>query len=169
MYGVLDVETTGFDADQHGVVSIAIVHFNEKYEEQSHLYYEVRPYGYVWTEGAYKVHGISMDHLDQYGEDRYQVQRSVRGFIQRKGIGKLYAHYADFDKAFFNAFMSPDVPDVDFGCTMKLAKDKYICHSFKLSVLCRELRIDQEVTHNSLDDARAALKLLKKIRPHNVA
>ncbi|MFA5037138.1 MAG: exonuclease domain-containing protein [Candidatus Izemoplasmatales bacterium] len=144
----IDCETGGLDAKVHGLVSVGAVAFEIDVTNPdraiilgdylSHVQ-PVRELGY--TEGAYAVHGISVDWLKKNGQPEETVYTELVGFIKsflqpdEPFAGRLWAHNAPFDHSFVKALedrvlyiagdtmpcMTPVIHDrCDWSCTKNL-------------------------------------------------
>ena len=106
----MDIETSGFDADRHGILEIAAVTFEFRNEElviDQRLRWAVRPFAAAAIDQAsLKVTGIDLDDQERgaVGEKDALTElfKRVRKEIKRHGCQRaiVLAHNAAFDAGF---------------------------------------------------------------------
>ncbi len=175
----MDIETSGFDADRHGILEIAAVTFEFRNEElviDQRLRWAVRPFAAAAIDQAsLKVTGIDLDDQERgaVGEKDALTElfKRVRKEIKRHGCQRaiVLAHNAAFDAGFlrkavertgvkrdpFHPFSTLD--------TVSLAALSY-GHTV-LSETCRraEIPYEKEKAHSALYDAERCALLFCKI------
>jgi hypothetical protein len=88
----IDWETSGADFDDgydvtfskyQGVSVGLVIADNETFEEVDSLYVEFKfdKDKYKWTEGAEKVHGLTIEHLEEHGVSREEGAAEIINFI----------------------------------------------------------------------------------------
>jgi DNA polymerase III subunit epsilon len=97
-----------------------------------------------------------VEHESAFGE----VWQEVRPLL--KGADFIAAHNAGFDQRVLNtccarARVRP--PEIDFVCTMKLARDVLGFRKYGLEHVCKRLGIHLE-HHHALSDARASARIV---------
>ncbi|SDG33933.1 DEAD/DEAH box helicase [Pseudonocardia oroxyli] len=156
-FAVVDVETTGFDADgRDRIVEIAIIRLapdGSLLDSWSTLVDPQR------TPGPTRVHGLTAEHLvnaPTFSDVADEVLAHLSGAI-------VVAHNADFDHRFLRAEvgragrMAPHWPIL---CTRRLAYQLASATSRRLTDLCRAEGLRHEGAHSALADADATARLL---------
>ncbi len=150
---VIDVETTGLFPNRHDrVVEIAIVIIGANGQLQQEFVSLVNPARDI---GPTSIHGLtSADilHAPQFADVASLVLSALKGTVA------IAAHNVRFDRQFLQgefARLKSDLPDFHTLCTMQLAGGG------NLSDCCRHHGVTFEGnTHDALNDARAAARLL---------
>ena len=166
----LDTETTGFDpTNGDRIVEIACVEL-ENYKPTGRTYHQYINPERDMPEGAFKIHGLSIDFLKDYPKFSYIAQK----FIDFIGDSPLVIHNAKFDMKFINYELSKcgfsTVPMSRSIDTLAIARKKFpgspatldaLCKRFNISLSSRDLHgalIDTQLlaeVYLDLCDARA--------------
>lgn len=150
---VIDVETTGLFPNRHDrVVEIAVVIIGADGQLDQEFVSLVNPSRDI---GPTSIHGLtSADilHAPQFADIASLVLSALRGTVA------IASHNVRFDRQFLEgefARLKSDLPDFHTLCTMQLAGGG------NLSECCRHHGVTFEGnTHDALNDARAAARLL---------
>lgn len=182
----LDLETSGFDAERHGILEIAAVTFDFLDEElvlERRLRWAVQPFAYAAIDlASLKVTGIDLDDRERGAVSEKtaltELFKHVRGEVKRHGCQRaiLLAHNAAFDASFLhkavertNIKRDPFHPFSTLD-TVSLAAVSY-GHTV-LSEACSRAGIpyDKDKAHSALYDAeRCALLFCKIVNAWNEA
>lgn len=184
-YLVIDTETSGLPnyalpadhADQPWLAELAMIRVDEDLNIEAEHAYLVKPDGWVLSEEAAAVNGLSMQRLEEDGlplrlvleaytaairEGRAVVAHNaqhdckiMRGSLRRTGMDDLYAETPNY-------------------CTMRKATG-YVVKADgkrgwpKLSDACAHFKIPQPEKHSALADATACLEVLRWLRKLGIA
>lgn len=154
---VLDTETTGIGHEHgHRIIEIGCVEIFDRKLTGNHYHVYINPEREV-DEGAFKVHGIS----NQFLEDKPTFDEVVSEFVDFVKDAELIIHNAPFDVGFLNAELSK----VQWGkklqafCsitdTLDMARKKHPGQRNSLDALCKRYEIDNSnrTFHGALLDA----------------
>lgn len=178
----IDCETTGAEygvpveilAERFQAISLgAIVVDLDTFDEVESDYFEIKfDPQYEWTEDAERIHGISIEHLDQHGLEREEATvRLLELIIKYWGTTSpviLGGHNIAFDKAFIVQQFFEDF-DVRVKIHHTLLDSAAIglvtIGQNKSDIVFQELGgyDGQRAGHNALEDARLSLNSLKLI------
>lgn len=156
---IVDIETTGLDCNKDKIIEIAACKICNKeiIDEFSSL---VNP-GIDIPKEIEELTGISNEMVAESPD----IKTVLKQFIEFCEDYTLVAHNAKFDIGFINTATKKN--GINFNPrhidTLALARfllPKYRCH--KLSVLCRELEIENDSEHRAASDAEATAKILIK-------
>ena len=156
---IVDIETTGLDCNKDKIIEIAACKIRNKeiIDEFSSL---VNP-GINIPKEIEELTGISNEMVAESPD----IKTVLKQFIKFCDDCTLVAHNAKFDISFINNATKEN--SINFTpCyidTLALARfllPEYRCH--KLSVLCRELEIENDSEHRAASDAKATAKFLVK-------
>lgn len=155
---VLDTETTGLEAALgHRIIEIGCVELFNRRLTGKHFHCYIDPEREI-DEGAFRVHGISNQHLA--GKPKFIDV--VNDFIAFVGDADLIIHNAAFDIGFINAefarlspkpaYMETRSKVID---TLLLARAKHPGQKNNLDALCKRYGVDnsQRDLHGALLDA----------------
>lgn len=154
---VLDTETTGIDPESgHRLIEIGCVELMDRRLTGQHYHVYLNPERQV-DEGAFKVHGISTEFL----QDKPLFKDIVDEFIQFIDKAELIIHNAPFDVGFiemelrrvnWKKSLLNHCPVFD---TLVLARDKHPGQRNNLDALCKRYMIDNSnrILHGALLDA----------------
>ncbi len=152
---VLDTETTGLDPfDGHRVVEIGCVELLNRIPTGASFHRYLNPERDM-PEGAFKVHGLSVDFL----KDKPLFVDVVEEFIEFIGDSVLIAHNASFDYGFLCAELDrcqrAALPRDRVIDTIALARRKHSAGPYSLDALCVRYGIDnsRRTKHGALLDA----------------
>ncbi|MCL1817094.1 MAG: exonuclease domain-containing protein [Clostridiales bacterium] len=150
-YVIVDVETTGLDANMDELIEIAAVKVRRGLvvEEFSTLVKPQRPIP-SFISGLTGIH----DEMLAQSPSPYEAVNSLAVFI---GNAEIAAHNASFDSAFIARYWFNKRLWLD---TITLLQVAYPCApSYSLANLCAYLQIENVHAHRALDDARATAAL----------
>lgn len=158
---IFDTETTGFDplkGDRLIEIGCLVMEKMILTGEKFHRY--VNPETAV-SEGAFQVHGLSNDFLD----DKPVFADIAQELVDFIGGSDLVAHNADFDMKFINfelekAGFKAYAPD-RFIDTLAIARQKFPGAQNSLDALCRRFEIEN--SHRSLHGALLDSELLAEV------
>jgi DNA polymerase-3 subunit epsilon len=108
------------------------------------------------------LHGISwadVKHAPEFGELWPEVVSFMRG------AKFVVAHNASFDRSVLNACCRThgiDMPDIEFRCTMRIARDVWDIYPTRLPNVCEFLDIPLH-HHNALSDAEACARIMIEV------
>lgn len=154
---ILDTETTGIGHEAgHRVIEIGCVELINRKLTGNHYHTYLNPQREV-DEGAFKVHGISSEFL----QDKPLFQNVVSEFIDFIAGAELIIHNAPFDVGFLNSELKHVKwpKRLDAHCTvfdtLVLARTKHPGQRNSLDALCKRYDIDNSnrELHGALLDA----------------
>lgn len=155
---VLDTETTGLEPSQgHRVIEIGCVELVNRRLTGNHYHQYLQPDRKV-DEGAFEVHGISNEFLQDMPRF-HDVVGDFLGFIKD---AELIIHNAPFDVGFLNhelGMLTPPRSRLEDICTitdtLAMARRMHPGQKNNLDALCRRYSIDnsQRDLHGALLDA----------------
>lgn len=154
---ILDTETTGIGTEQgHRVIEIGCVELIDRKLTGKHYHAYLNPQRQV-DEGAFRVHGISSDFL----QDKPLFSGIVSEFLQFVGGAELIIHNAPFDVGFLNSELKhvkwkKKLEDYcDIFDTLVLAREKHPGQRNSLDALCKRYDVDNSnrQLHGALLDA----------------
>lgn len=154
---VLDTETTGLSPDDgHRIIEIGCIEIIDRRPTGQHFHCYINPQRPV-DEGAFKVHGISNDFL----QDKPLFVDVIDDFIKFIANAEILIHNAAFDVGFINAeFLRINRPRMQTLCqvtdTLELARKKHPGQKNNLDALCKRYQVDavDRVFHGALLDAQ---------------
>lgn len=152
---VLDTETTGLEpASGHRIIEIGAIEMINRRRTDREFHQYLNPEREI-EDGAYDVHGLSMEFLS--GKPLFRD--IVRDFLDFIRDGELIIHNAPFDVAFLNAELQrlgPEWGRIEDYCevidTLKLARELHPGQKNSLDALCARYKVD-----NSSRDLHGAL------------
>ena len=174
----LDCETSGLNRDtfdpsvDYQIVSIGMLVADTKdYNVIDELYVEIKWNGdSKWSDEAERIHGFSKSYLDKVGLSEEDAVEQIALFLDKHygtktAINTLGQNVSSFDVPFLRALLHKyDMPfkfahrHVDtFSLSMPTIG------AFSSNELFELMGFEKRVTHNSLEDARMALKSVKTI------
>jgi DNA polymerase III subunit epsilon len=154
---VLDTETTGISSDLgHRIIEIGCVELIDRKLTNNHFHTYLNPQREI-DEGAFRVHGISLQFL----QDKPLFQSIVSEFVEFIKGAELIIHNAIFDVGFINAELKRvnstlQIKDLSTVFdTLILAKEKHPGQRNNLDALCKRYEIDNSnrTLHGALLDA----------------
>lgn len=181
----LDCETSGlskysFDPSivkttnkTYQIVSIGLIIVEvETLKEIEELYLEIKWNGEsVWLKEAEKVHGLSKEYLQENGLDESDATYLIGEFILKYfdvnyTIPLLGHNVVAFDRYFlYNLFKKYDI-ELNFGNrhidTFSLGCG--ILNLYNSNALFSKMGIKRDDIHNSLEDARYAIEVVRNMR-----
>ena len=97
---VLDVETTGTSPETSSIIQIGVVKLSSSLEHIDSFSCYVKPYTTEWTEGAFNVHHISQNFLQEKGLVLTDALEQLEKFVEYKFRDYYIAQWsASFDNA----------------------------------------------------------------------
>jgi len=161
LFVVLDVETTGLNADQDDVIEIAAqkCQGSTVLAEFEMLIKPARPVPAETT----AVNGITQEMVNTDGKDPKETFTAFREFV---GEAIVVAHNAPFDVGFLNAgFKRYGLPELSGRVidTIEIAKKYLILASYKLSNVAAYLKVEQPSAHRALIDVITARLVFQKL------
>jgi len=154
---ILDTETTGIGAQLgHRIIEIGCLEMINRKLTGKHYHVYLNPQREV-DEGAFKVHGISSEFL----QDKPLFKDIADDFIAFVDGAELIIHNAPFDVGFLNAelkrakFTKAVVDYCEVLDTLVLAKKKHPGQRNSLDALCKRYEVDNSNRqwHGALLDA----------------
>ncbi|GLQ35532.1 DNA polymerase III subunit epsilon [Amylibacter marinus] len=152
---VWDTETTGFNAEGGDrLVEIGAVELEQHIPTGRTYHQYVNPERDM-PQGAFEVHGLSIDFLKDYPV----FAKIGQDFLDFIGDATLIAHNANFDMKFINAELGraglPLVPMNRSLDTLEIARKKFPGAQNSLDALCRRFGIDNSARekHGALLDS----------------
>ena len=176
-FGAIDPthdEKTGekFQAISFGFI-IANVHTLQPIDE---LYVEIKhDPTYTWSEGAYKVHGLSQEYLEANGMSRLEAGHKIADFIEKyfgpidqiRKLCLLGHNVATFDRYFLIDLLQEcgRVPQFGNRHIDTLSLGIVTLGAFSSDELFEMLGMTRDpANHNALQDTRHALKAARMIK-----
>ena len=169
----VDLETTGLEASESGIVQIAIIIGKDSFEAK------VKPFkGCVFHDKATEVNGISKEDTKSFEEEN-AVARRLELFLMKHKVGReqfeFCGYNSRFDMDFFTAFCKRtkinywsffNYYDVDIFALVKILGISAVGAngktSKKLVDICKLFDITFDA-HDALEDVKATKKLYKKL------
>ncbi|ULQ53798.1 exonuclease domain-containing protein [Flavihumibacter fluvii] len=160
MYAIVDIETTGGFAANHGITEIAILLHNGV-EEEGRFTTLVNP-GQLIPRYIIALTGITNEMVQS--APRFET---VAGKIHELLANRVFvAHNVNFDYSFVKSHLEQcgfDLP-VKKLCTVRMARKIFPgLASYSLGNLCRSLEIPVENRHRAAGDAAATAALFSKM------
>ncbi len=154
---VLDLETTGLDANRHEIIEIAAIRYQKGNASHQTFQALVKPSKKV-PKKITSITGITQEMLEKDGEPLANV---LPQFIAFAGEHRLVTFNADFDMAFLHAAtMKLELPKLSnpVSCALKMARRAWPKRkSFRLTDLASDGEFAEGAAHRALEDARRAL------------
>ena len=154
---VLDVETTGLDADRHEIIEIAAIRYQKGTTTHATLQALVKPAKKV-PKKITEITAITQEMLDAKGEPLAEVLRDLIAFV---GECRLVTFNAEFDMAFLHAATDRHgLPKINnpVSCALKMARRAWPKRkTFRLRDLASDGEFAGGAGHRALEDARCAL------------
>lgn len=154
---VLDLETTGLDADKHEIIEIAAIKYTRGEKSQQTFQCLIKPSKHL-PKKIVEITGITDEMLDKDGGE---LHNSVQEFAAFIGGLRLVTFNADFDMAFLQrAATTCGLPQFSnpVSCALKMARHAWPKRkSYRLVDLAKDGQIDDGKAHRALEDARRAL------------
>lgn len=154
---VLDLETTGLDADKHEIIEIAAIKYTRGEKEQQFLQCLIKPSKHL-PKKIIELTGITDEMLEKDGGDLHSSLEDFRAFV---GGLRLVTFNAEFDMAFLQRAASTcGMPRFDnpVSCALKMSRRAWPKRrSYSLAALSKDGQIDDGKAHRALEDARRAL------------
>lgn len=155
-YVVIDFETTGLDYKTEQITEVALIKYDENFNEISSFNTIVKlDEGRVLSDFIKDLTGLTEEYLEK-GMHENLAMIMVGDFIDRDTI--VVAQYAPFDLAFMSKYLL--VPE-KFICTKSLTSQVEPTVSSSLIPTCERLGIKLENAHRAFADVRATAELLQ--------
>lgn len=159
---VLDVETTGLDAQLDDVVEIACQRWARDVE-LDRLHLMLRPSRPLGQSAA--VHGLDEALLRREGREPAQALAELADYL---GASLVVGHNVGFDLGMLGAQanrLGVRLPHPAHADTLRLARRVLGSGSLKLSELAQRLKLRHQPTHRAMDDVSATQALLEHLLP----
>lgn len=154
---VLDLETTGLDANRHEIIEVGAIRYRKGSTNHQTIQALVKPSKKV-PKKITEIMGITQEMLETKGEPLAEVMRELIAFV---GNDRLVTFNAEFDMAFLHAATAQlDLPRLNnpVSCALKMAKRAWPKRkTFRLSDLASDGQFANGAAHLALEDARCAL------------
>ena len=159
---VLDTETTGLEPAQgHRIIEIGCVEMKNRRKTDRTFHQYLNPEREI-DDGAYEVHGISNEFLN----DKPLFRDIAQEFIDFVRDAEVIIHNAPFDVEFFNAELQrlgPEWGRLQDYCrvidTLVMARERHPGQKNNLDALCSRYQVDNSARdlHGALLDAQILL------------
>lgn len=177
----IDCETSGMTTKgddpsvNYQMVSIGLIVSDVKtYKELEHLYLEIKWNGESeWSDFAFKIHGLSKEHLEENGVDEEEAAAQILELIMRhfditKGITLCGHNAASFDKYFLKQLLRKFDIELKFSHRVidTFTLGLIAVEAFDSDELFEKMGLAPRRMHNALEDIRYTLKsvrLLNKV------
>ena len=154
---VLDLETTGLDANRHEIIEIAAIRYRKGNTTHETLQALVKPLKKV-PKKITEITGITQEMLETNGEPLADVLREFMAFV---GEHRLVTFNAEFDMAFLHATTARHgLPKLHnpVSCALQMARRAWPKRkTFRLRDLASDGQFAGGTAHRALEDARCAL------------
>jgi len=174
----LDVETTGLDSKEHGVIQLACLVENKQGEIIDKFEIRIKPFkGCIYSADAKKVHGKSKKEIKTYVPEKEAVTKFIL-WLQKYQINKeqysITGYNSRFDQEFIiSLFERNNIPfwtyfnyyDIDVFALIKILDLSGTFEgkkSKKLVAVCNSQGIKINA-HDALSDIEATRKLYNKV------
>ncbi len=159
---VVDIETTGLDPKKGDkIIEIACLELINHIPTDKYFHEYVNPQGKEISEGAFKVHGISNDFLNE----KPIFDEVADNFLEFIGNSAVLAHNASFDVGFLNHELSLEskklIADDKVIDTLAIARAKHPGMPNNLDALCKRYNIAEQ--KRGLHDAKSDCELLAQV------
>lgn len=162
LVAVIDTETTGLGESDVpiSVGAILLEIAPEKGDQVRELdcYYGTQEPNVPISQGAYAVHGLSLEDIRGTTFDLKRLYRIV------DSADILLAHNAKFDRRML-AKVVPSVARASWACSIHSLRFEWAKISggkWALDEICRSLSVERQSLHNALSDCRALQHVLQK-------
>jgi DNA polymerase III subunit epsilon len=161
-YVVIDFETTGLDYTVEQITEVALIKYDESFNEIGSLNTIVKlEEGRVLSDFIRNLTGLTEEYLEK-GMSEGLAMIMVEDFIDEDTI--VVAQYAPFDLAYMSKYGI--VPN-RFICTKSLTSQVEPTVSSSLKPTCERLGIPLENAHRAFADVRATAEVLKyRLKEH---
>ncbi len=159
-FAIVDVETTGLNAECDDIIEIAAIHVGPGFQLVSEFRTLVKTDAWI-PHNIVEMTGITQADVDSHGISLAEAMALFVGHVAQRPV---FAHNAQFDYGFLE--QAADQCGVAFDNPMhdsiQIAREAWPgLRSYKLSVLVEQLDLDYAPTHRALDDVKATLALLR--------
>lgn len=150
---VLDLETSGLDPLKHEIIEIGIISVDTSSTQHKTLNTLIKPTKPI-TKKITQITGITNEQLNLEGVSLDEALAQSLAII---GDRPIVTYNAEFDIAFLESALKAPIQNPKV-CALKLARKAFPgLKSYKLSEVCRALKIPHNNAHRALGDARATL------------
>lgn len=160
------------DKEEYQIVSGGfVIADSETLKPVDELYIEIKWNGVSkWTKGAERIHGLSIEHLDEHGMTEEEAVLVIANFFMKyfgdRQLNLLGHNIASFDIPFlrdlFGKFGVPLKISQRYNDTNSLGFITF--ESYTSDELFDLLGMEHRSTHNALDDAKMSLEAARLIR-----
>ena len=159
---VVDIETTGLDPKKGDkIIEIACLELINHIPTDKYFHEYINPQGKEISDGAFKVHGISNDFLNE----KPIFDEVADNFLEFIGESPVLAHNASFDVGFLNHELSLErkkiITDDKVIDTLAIARAKHPGMPNNLDALCKRYNIVEQ--KRGLHDAKSDCELLAQV------
>ncbi len=159
---VLDIETTGLDAERNEIISIGVVKWKVS-SEPHHFYQLLRPKGMVPIKIT-QMTKLTNEELNLKGVELSLALRDMQTFI---GNSVVVGYNLPFDMKFIAAKLrltgQADLNNSMLDLLPIVKKDQKFLDNYRLSTVLETYGIENKMAHNALSDAKATLKLARQL------
>ena len=154
---VLDLETTGLNANRHEIIEIAAIRYRKGNTNHQTIQALVKPSKKV-PKKITEITGITQEMLEAKGEPLADAMREFMAFV---GNDRLVTFNAEFDMAFLHAATAQlGLPKLNnpVSCALKMARRAWPKRkTFRLGDLASDGQFASGTAHRALEDSRCAL------------
>lgn len=165
---VLDVESTGVDVTEDEVVQIAAIKVNSLGKVVDKFEKFIKPTKELGS--SVYVHGFTKEFLEENGEDGVKVFKELLTFI---GSGVIVGHNVGYDVSIIDSNMKrlnmEGLGYINYYDTLEMSRKFYpSLKNHKLEYLSKYFNVENESTHNAMDDILATKDILMSIIRKNI-
>lgn len=159
-FAIVDVETTGLNAECDDIIEIAAIQVGPGFQLVSEFRTLVKTDARI-PHNIVELTGITQADVDSHGIPLADAMAAFVGHVMQRPV---FAHNAQFDYGFLA--QAADECGMAFGNPMhdsiQIAREAWPgLRSYKLSSLVEQLGLECIPTHRALDDVKATLALLR--------
>ena len=174
----IDWETSGStwggdsSKDYQGLSIGAVIFDTQTFDVFKTFYREIKfdPSKYKWTDEAAKIHGLTIEHLEEHGVTQEEAAIDFASFLMevfdvQKPIMTL-GHNREFDIAFTKQLLEPfDIMFKVHHVNLDTSGIGFVTMGlYKSNLLFDALGFDERGAHNSLEDALITVGVCQRIR-----
>lgn len=159
---VLDIETTGLNAERNEIISIGVVKWQAPNEPQ-HFYKLIKPRGMVPAEIT-EMTQLTIEELNLQGIDLTLALRDMQKFI---GNSVVVGYNLSFDMKFITAKLrkigQQDLNNRMLDLLPVVKKRQKFLDNYRLGTVLEIYGIQNKTAHNALSDEKATLELARQL------
>ena len=160
-FAVVDIETTGLDAEKDEIIEIAAIRPSVGGGVERMQTF-VRPERGI-PDSITELTGITQEDVD----GGLELSEAIDALLEFVGTRPLVMHNSEFDLGFIDAAMeSMELDELDNQCfdTLELARKKLPGMSgYRLDDLAQALEIEHEVKHRAMSDCETTMELFMRL------